>query len=85
MAKDGSLKLENSDNYADMITGKRGAVVLRSCLDERYELVDTPTAKAAGFLFHRQISACILYMPERAVSTSFDYTVPVRPTVQSYI
>lgn len=38
MAKDGSLKLKNSDNYADMITGKIGAVVLQSCLDERYEL-----------------------------------------------
>ena len=35
-----------------------------------------------GFLFHRQISTYILYTPKRTVSTSFDCTVPVRPTAQ---
>lgn len=38
MAREGTLKLKNSDNYTDMITGKKGACLLRSCYDERYEL-----------------------------------------------
>lgn len=38
MARKGTLKLKNSENYTDMITGKKGACLLHSSYDQRYEL-----------------------------------------------